>query len=324
MNDQGLPVYAKTVFMFSGQGSQYYQMGKQLFEGNAVFREWMTCLDDLAYKLSGQRVIEAIYSSSNTEVFDQTLLTHPAIFMVEYSLAQCLMQAGLKPDLTLGASLGSFAAATVAGYLEVEDAMAAVLEQAAAFDAACERGGMIAVLADPSLYKQDFMRGCSEMAGINFSSHFAVSAVQADLDGIESVLKQRGLTYQRLAVSYAYHSHWIDCAEMQFDFFMRTIPMRQGTLPLVCCEQVSTLTALPEAYFWRVVRHPIRFRDAVEHLERQGQHRYIDVGPSGTLATFVKYGLADASGSTAHAILTPYGQDQKHLAALLASHQTYA
>ncbi len=310
---------AKTVFMFSGQGSQYHQMGQQLFEDNSVFRGWMTRLDGLAQKISGKRVIDAIYSSCKSEIFDRTLLTHPAIFMVEYSLAQCLMHEGVKPDLTLGASLGSFAAATVAGYIKVEDAMAAVFEQAIAFEASCERGGMIAVLADPSLYDEDFLKERSEMAGVNFSSHFAVSAAQNDLDRIESVLKQRRVTHQRLAVSFAFHSRWIENAHEQFASFMRSIPLSMGALPMVCCEQGATLTELPEDFFWRVVRHPIRFREAVEHLELRGRHRYIDVGPSGTLATFVKYGMPVASESTAHAILTAYGQDQKNLAALLAS-----
>lgn len=305
--------------MFSGQGSHYYQMGKQLFDDHVVFRYWMTRLDNLAQRISGRRVIDAIYSSSKSEVFERTLLTHPAIFMVEYSLAQCLMHEEVKPDLTLGTSLGSFAAAAVAGYIEVEDAMAAVLEQAIAFEASCERGGMIAVLADPSLYDEDFLNEHSEMAGINFNSHFAVSAAQTDLDMIEACLKQRNVIHQRLAVSFAFHSHRIENARERFISYMKSISLREGVLPLVCCEQGATLTDLPDGFFWRVVRNPIRFRETVEHLERRGRHRYIDVGPSGTLATFAKYCMPETSRSTAHAILTPFGQDRKNLATLLTS-----
>jgi acyl transferase domain-containing protein len=241
--------------------------------------------------------------------------------MVEYSLAQCLMHEGLKPDLTLGASLGSFAAATVAGYIEAEDAMAAVIEQAVAFEAACERGGMVAVLTDPSLYDEDFLADHSEMAGVNFNSHFTVSATQAALDTIESSLKLRGFTHQRLAVSFAFHSRWIENAGERFGSFMRSVPVGKGALPLVCCERAATLTELPDGFFWRVVRRPMQFREAVAHLEKQGGHRYIDVGPSGTLATFVKYALLKGSESSAHAILTPYGQDQRNIAALLGTNR---
>lgn len=306
----------KTVFMFSGQGSQYYQMGKQLFDTDAVFRNWMTRLDDLAFKISGKRIIDAVYSQAKSDTFDAIEFTHPAIFIVEYALAQCLIAQEIRPDLTLGSSLGSFAAAAVGGYIDPDDALAAVLEQAASFDASCARGGMIAILADPSLYQEDFLKRHSAMAGINFSSHFAVSAAHAELDGIEAALRQRGITYQRLAVSYAFHSSGVDLAEEQFGWFMKSVPLCKGTLPLVCCERGAVLSELADGYFWRVVRQPIRFREAIAYLEAQGTHRYIDVGPSGTLATFVKYALPDHSGSSAHAILTPYGQDQKNLASL--------
>ncbi|RSZ60426.1 acyltransferase domain-containing protein [Massilia atriviolacea] len=307
---------ANTVFMFSGQGSQYYQMGKQLFDADPVFRSWMTRLDDLACRIAGHRIIEAVYAAPKSEVFDAIDYTHAAIFMVEYALAQCLIARAIVPDMTLGSSLGSFAAAAVAGYIEPEDALAAVLEQAAAFAASCERGGMIAILADPSLYEDDFLRRHSTLAAINFSTHFAVSAAHADLAPIEAVLRQRGITYQRLAVSYAFHSARIDLAEEQFAWFMKSIPCASARLPLVCCERGAALKQLSDDYFWRVVRQPIRFREAIASLEGQGRHRYIDVGPSGTLATFVKYALPDASASTAHATLTPYGQDLNNLARL--------
>jgi bacillaene synthase trans-acting acyltransferase len=312
-------MFARTVFMFSGQGSQYYQMGRQLFDDNPVFRQWMLRLDELAYTICGERVVGAIYGSGKADLFDRTLLTHPAIFVVEYALAQCLISEGVKPDLTLGSSLGSFAAAAVSGFIGVEDALAAVLAQARAFESSCGPGGILAVLADPALYQEPFLKLRSELAGINFSGHFVVSADQAELDVLEFGLKQRNLTHQRLAVSFAYHSRGIDQARAPFADAMRAVALRKGSLPLVCCEQGTTLTDLPEDFFWRVVRRPIRFQEAVAHLERQGRHRYIDVGPSGTLATFVKYGLPEASGSSVHPVLTPYGRDQKNLAALLAA-----
>lgn len=309
----------KTVFMFSGQGSQYYQMGRQLLDTDAGFRDCMQNLDDLALRLGGRRVLDSIYSAGKGETFDRIAQTHPAIFMVEYALAQCLIEAGVKPDLTLGASLGSFAAATVAGHLRVEHAMAAVLAQAQAFENSCERGGMIAVLAEPALYDEPFLRDHSEMAGVNFDKHFAVSAGWHELAAIEAGLKQRGIAHQRLAVSYAFHSRWVDNARDEFMAAMRAVPLHAGTLPLACCDQAAVLTQLPEPFFWNVVRRPIRFRDTIAALERQGPWRYIDAGPSGTLATFVKYSLPSTSSSSAHAVLTPYGQDCKNLAALLVA-----
>lgn len=310
----------KTVFMFSGQGSQYFQMGRELFKTNDIFHDWMTRLDTIAKKLTGDSVIGTLYSDASRkgDSFDRTLLTHPAIFMVEYALAQALIHAGVLPDMVLGASMGSFAAATVAGFIEVEDALASVVHQAIALEE-CERGGMIAVLADPALFAEDFLSHRSELAAVNFSSHFVISARWNDLEEIEAALRKDNVGYQRLPVSSAFHSRWIDKAKAPFASFMRSIRYRQGSLSLGCCDQATVLNELPLDYFWNVVRRPIRFREAIAHLEQLSVHRYIDVGPAGTLATFLKYGIPANTKSTVHAILTPYGLDQKNLTALLAS-----
>jgi bacillaene synthase trans-acting acyltransferase len=312
---------SENIFMFSGQGSQYFHMGRELFENNDIFRGWMTTLDDIAHRSSGTSVIQNLYSDTHGkgDRFDSTLLTHPAIFMVEYSLAQTLIQAGIKPDMVLGVSMGSFAAAAVAGFMGVEDALAALIQQAMALEKFCEPGGMTAILAAPELFAEDFLRGRSELAGINFSSHFVVSATSARLTEIELALKKQNIGFQRLPVLFPFHSQWIENAREPFTFFMRSIQHKQGHVPLVCCDQMSVVSDFSGDYFWNVVRRPIRFRETVAKLERQGARRYIDVGPAGTLATFLKYGISVSTNSTVHSILTPFGFDQKNLTALLAS-----
>jgi acyl transferase domain-containing protein len=291
--------------MFSGQGSQYFHMGRELFEKNETFRNWMIRLDDIPRRLSGKSVIEVLYSDAygKGDRFDRTLLTHPAIFMVEYSLAETLIDVGVRPDMVLGVSLGSFAAAAVAGFIGSEDALTAAVQQAMAFESYCEPGGMTAVLADPGLFADEIFRGRCELAAINFSSHFVVSTRCAELEEIENALDKHNVSYQRLAVSFPFHSQWIDQAQAPFES---------------CCQQTAILSSLPENYFWDVARRPIRFRETIVRLEQQGARRYIDAGPAGTLATFLKYAMPETK-SAVHAILTPFGFDQKNLAALAAT-----
>jgi len=314
----------KVVFMFSGQGSQYFQMGQALFAQDAVFRDWMLRLDAIVRDCSGHSVIEALYAPerSKADNFTRMMLTHPAIFMVEYSLAQSLIHANVLPDITLGASLGSFAAAAVAGFVSVEDAATAVIRQATVIEACCEPGGMIAILASPRMYEEDFLRQHSELAGVNFASHFVVSSKLQQLDEIEKGLRERAITYQRLPVSFAFHSQWIERAREAHEPFMQAVQYQSGRLPLMCCERAELVTSLPNDYFWRIARNAIRFNDAVVQMERRGTYRYVDVGPAGTLATFLKYSLLPTSESTMHSVLTPYGNDLKNRTTLLASIKT--
>jgi bacillaene synthase trans-acting acyltransferase len=318
---RSLVAIPENVFMFSGQGSQYFQMGGELFETNDTFRNWMVRLNEIAQRSSGMSVVETLYSNGHArgDLFERTLLTHPAIFMVEYSLAQSLIHAGVQPDIVLGVSLGSFAAAAVAGFIGVEDALTAVMRQAIAIEECCEPGGMTAVLADPTLFAEDFLNCRSELAAVNFGSHFVVSARRTELNELEAGLRQRNLNYQRLPVSFPFHSKWIEKARTPFQSFMGSIRHKRSRLPLACCHQTAILSDLSDDYFWNVVRYPIQFRETTARLEQQGPRRYIDVGPAGTLATFLKYGMSATTNSKVHAILTPYGFDQKNLAALLAA-----
>lgn len=282
----------------------------------------MVRLDRMAQQqLSGQSVIATLYSNvhSKGEPFERTLLTHPAIFMVEYSLAQSVIHAGVWPDMVLGVSLGAFAAAAVAGFIDVDDALAAVVQQALAFEEACEPGGMIAIFADPGLFAEGFLGGRSELVSVNSFCHFVVSARQRELGEIEAAMRQRNIGYQRLPVSFPFHSQWIEKAKFPFNLFMQSIQCKQGGVPLACCDQMKVLFDLGDGYFWDVVRHPIRFRETVERLEQQSVHRYVDVGPASTLATVLKHGMHTTTKSTMHAVLTPYGHDQKNLSDLLAS-----
>lgn len=310
-----------TVFMFSGQGAHYFQMGQALYQQKPIFRAWMDRLDVVARDLSGYSIVSALYNEGHTkaEVFDRLRLTHPAIFMVEYALAQTLIEEGVAPDLTLGASLGTFAAAAVAGCIGEEEALTAVIKQASLFETHCQQGGMTAILADPQLLQGGIMQGDCEIASFNFASHFVVSARQDALARIEALLDKKCVPFQRLPISFAFHSRWIDEAKAPIERFMKSLPHQSARIPMVCCRQADLLQALPDNHFWNVARDPIQFQQTIEKLEQTGAYRYIDLGPAGTLATFLKYLLPSTSASTSAMTLTPLGRDLENLSRLTAA-----
>ncbi|WP_099206968.1 acyltransferase domain-containing protein [Xanthomonas citri] len=303
----------KTIFMFSGQGSQYYRMGEPLYQGNEVFRRWMDRLDAHALALCGTSIVRMIYdpARSRSDTFARTPLSGLAIFMVEYAMAKALEAAHVRADLTLGASLGSYAAAAVAGAITPEDALAAILRQSRIMEQHCPPGGMLAIVADPTLYDTPEIATRTELAAVNFSSHFVVAGLDAALDEVERFLDARTVPYQRLPVTHAFHSRWIDAACQPLRWCFDGLPMGPARIPVVCCAKAIDYETLPEDFFWHVVRDPIAFAAAVQRLEARESFHYLDVGPSGTLATFLNYLLPAGSASRIGKVLSPLGGELK-------------
>jgi RIP metalloprotease RseP len=191
--------------MYSGQGSQYYQMGKMLFEQNNIFRKYLEEAD----RVSGLSTIKFLYNENNkkSQPFLDLSLSHPAIFIVEYALSQMLLDSNIKPDKVLGASVGEFAAAVQAGILKFDDALELVIHQAESIKNHIPEGGMIAILEDIELYEnKNYLKENSELAGINFSKNFVVAAEKNNLKMIEENLRKDKLTFQVLPVNFPFHS----------------------------------------------------------------------------------------------------------------------
>ncbi|HML90581.1 MAG TPA: acyltransferase domain-containing protein [Methylomusa anaerophila] len=305
--------------MFSGQGSQYYHMGKALYSQNTVFRHWLSKLNDIVYNSAGISIIDEIYNQAKSkgDRFDNLIYTHPAIFMVEYSLVQVLIEQGIKPDYVLGASLGEFTAAAIAGVLSLEETLDCILKQVEVFEKYCQPGSMIAVIHNPDLYNQSaeiFLH--SELAAVNYSSHFVISGHSSSLFDIEKYLKTEDMQFLTLPVKYGFHSTNIDPAEEEYKKFLRnfSFSFRKPEIPIISCSLSSWVTDISPEYFWNVVRQPIQFQKTIGKLEATRQFNYIDLGPSGTLASFVRNNLLDkGSASQIYDVLTPFDQEIKKL-----------
>lgn len=313
------------IFMFSGQGSHYYQMGRELFDLNRIFRKWMLKGDKIVSDILGVSIIkDHIYNNfyKKSDQFTRTLHTHPAIFLIEYALARVVLEMGIEPDYTLDTSLGGFAAAALTGVLTFETALYAVIKQAQTLELYCSQGGMMAILHSPHLYFENpLFNENLELAAINFSSHFVVSGNAECLTAIIPFLKEKEISFQMLAVSQGFHSPHIDPAEAFYKEFLNTLVLQEPCVPFMSCSQADILPSIPPNYFWEVIRLPIQFGKTIQIVEERGPFLYLDLGPSGTLATFVKYNLPRASCSRSLSILTPFGKDADNMEKVKKAYQ---
>lgn len=302
--------------MFPGQGSQTYHMGKELYTTNRNFKHWMSKINSMIQQNTGICIIEEMYNSAinKSTIFDKLLYTHLAIFMVEYSLARVLMESEVTPDYLLGASLGEFTAAAVAGVMSLEEVLECLFCQSKLIENSCQKGSMIAIVDNPELYRQTPTIYCqSELAAINYSSHFIVSGDSDKLVTVEEYLKNKEILFQTLPIRYGFHSANIEPIEGEYKKKLAKISYNKPEMPVISCLLTGSIGNISPEHFWNVIRRPINFQKTIQKLEEDEQFHYIDLGPSGTLANFVKRNLSADSMSEVYDVLTPFGQDVKKL-----------
>ena len=311
------------VFMYSGQGSHYYQMGRELYSRQGVFRETMDRCDSILQPYLKKSLIDVIYDESKRyEPFDHILYTHPAIFCVQYSLTQVLGERGIRPDSVLGYSLGEYVAAVVAGMLSLEDGLKLVVQQAGYLDEKCNGGGMLVVLDQVSGFENNraLFEGCT-LAGINYENNFVVSGSKARLEAVNAQLEAKSVYSQLLAVNHAFHSELIDPVRADFERAVATISLAQARVPVYSAARVGNVVEPDRQYFWDVARAKIQFKALVSGITKQREALFVDLSPTGTLANFIKYGFEKSVPS--FFAMNQFGQDLKTLDNLIHDLRDY-
>ncbi|GAX60253.1 hypothetical protein SCALIN_C10_0013 [Candidatus Scalindua japonica] len=306
------------VFMFSGQGSQYYQMGKELYEKNENFHYWMNYCSKIYEPLIHASLVEIIYMErpDRFEPFDKTIYTHPAIFIFEYSLYQTILSLGIKPGYLLGYSLGEYVASVVAGVLSLEDAIALVHKNAELTINLTPNASMMAILTNYKFFKQNTERfSDTTIAGINYDNHFVITSDHGKLEKIKSFLDEIDISAQILPVSHGFHSYRMDPIENEFKQFLKCLSFLEITIPIISplYQRLLKHDDIHVDYYYQITRQPINFLATIESWERNGDFTYIDIGPSGTLANFVKQIIKNESGSKSLTTIDMFGRDLNNI-----------
>lgn len=303
----------RVIFMFSGQGSQYYQMGKEFLD-QPTFSYWMKQGADILESLGQPSFLSLLYETTSRESWDDLLLTHPGLVIIEYATFQVLKNLGLQPDAILGFSIGEFSAAAAANVLTFEEAIKTACEQAKIITTICGLGGMTAVLAPAHFYEQSVLKEYVHLAGINYDEHFMIAGKKDCLEKTHQFLKFSDKTFIPLHVNYAFHSPEITEAQTPFEnYFKKSVRLKSPSIPLISSLTGHLLEKVDCSHFWNVVYEPLNFQKVISILESNSNNLFIDVGPSGTLATFIKYNLSKSSDSLAMPLLTPFHNGKKNL-----------
>lgn len=313
------------VAMFSGQGSQYYQMGKELYYNHSRFRYWMNHCDEIAQPLVLTSLVTEIYQEiGKGQPFDRILYTNPALICIEYSLACILKEMGVQPDYLMGYSLGEITAAIVSEVITLKDGLRLAVELAKLVEEKTPRVEILAIIEPRDIIADmpDLFQNCW-VTGTNFQRNFVVSGLPHDIRQLEQGLTKRNKLFQKLPVKYGFHTELIDPIEDEFKQLVRDIEMGPFTIPIISSIKQETVENTDDNFFWEVIRYPVDFEKTVKAMLAHGDYIFIDAGPSGILATFVKYNLAFDSTCLTLQMLNPFGKDMSSMEKLRTSIFSY-
>ncbi|MCU0288009.1 MAG: amino acid adenylation domain-containing protein, partial [Acidobacteria bacterium] len=287
------------IFMFSGQGSQYVNMGLDLYQNEPVFRGQVDECFQLLKDITGVDMKGVLYpgegkitmSEAEEKIF-QFNYTTPIKFIFEYSLAKMLMEWGIQPDAMIGHSFGEYVAACLSGVFTLADGlfMAALRGELVQ---GLPDGAMISVpFSEEELNRRLISAKENELstAAINSESLCIVSGPLEAISRFESQLTQEGIECLRLQVSKAGHCWMMEPIMGEFNKKIGKVKFSKPRIPFISCVSGNWITAaeaMDPMYWTRHLRAPVRFADGLTTIFKEPDPVFLQTSPGKGLILFV-------------------------------------
>ncbi|WP_084684610.1 hybrid non-ribosomal peptide synthetase/type I polyketide synthase [Maribacter forsetii] len=283
-------VPSEIVFLLPGQGSQYLNMGKDLYEGESTFREAVDVCADLLLNTIKVDIREIIFQDANSEEAENKLkdtrYTQPALFTIEYALSQLWMSWGIQPTVLCGHSLGEFVGAHLAGVFSLEDALKLV-SMRGILVSGLPKGSMLTVRINQESLEKILPKTLS-IAAVNSAKLCVVSGEDDEITKFSELLKEQGLPYRLIATSHAFHSSMMNPILEEFGEEVKNINLNSPQLPIISTVTGTWLTneeAVDPVYWTNHLRDTVRFSDAMDTIVKLEDVVLLEVGPGNTLTT---------------------------------------
>lgn len=279
------------VFMFPGQGSQYVNMCRDLYQQESAFREMADQCFNIANRLSGKDIKAIVFAANATQEIDNTEFTQPVLFIIEYALAQLLMKWGIQPAAMIGHSIGEYVAACISGVFSLEDALSLVIKRGKLMQQLPP--GLMLSISITKAQLETLLQAYNDvsLAAANSTEQHVVSGSTEAIERFKADVESRGYVCRSIRTSHAFHSYMMDGILSEFEKELRRVSIKPIQIPFI-----SNLTGKPATdaeisrpkYWSDHLRKTVMFAAGIETLLEKKNSVFVEIGPGKTLSSFVR------------------------------------
>ncbi|WP_174188290.1 type I polyketide synthase [Nocardia barduliensis] len=283
------------VFVFTGMGTQWWGMGRDLLAADPVFAAAAERVDIAFAGLAGWSIRAELARPEAESRVTETEVAQPANFLLQVALFETLVAQGIRPAAVIGHSVGEVSAAYVTGVLSLDDAVAVVYHSARLQATSAGTGGMLAVGLSADQAARLIGDGV-DLAADNGPASVTLSGAADRLAEIADQLGERGILAQWLPVRVPYHSALLDPVLDELRAALVTVAPGKPTIPLFSTVTGAAVTGADwdAAYWCANVREPVRFADAIRASIAAGGRVFLEIGPHPVLGANIREALLRA------------------------------
>jgi acyl transferase domain-containing protein/NADPH:quinone reductase-like Zn-dependent oxidoreductase/NADP-dependent 3-hydroxy acid dehydrogenase YdfG/aryl carrier-like protein len=286
-------------FVCSGQGPQWWAMGRQLFARDAAFRRTIEEIDALMAPHATWRLVDEMFTrDEGSSRIDETWLTQPALFAIQIALARRLQALGVQLAAVVGHSVGEVAAAVIAGALTVDEGAYVIVNRGRIQDQASGSGKMLAVELSEGEARGRIARfnGRVSVATVNRPK---LVTIAGDTDAVEKIadeMAREEVFHRWVQVRVPFHSHLMDGLRDPIDRALGQVRARAATIPLYSTVLGRRIGGdeIAGDYWFRNVRQPVLFVHAVRAMVADGLRVFVELSPHPILGPGVEDVLREA------------------------------